>query len=122
MSYTVAPPAVNPWEVALVASQALQVLRLDVGDPDAPRVAELAETACDLIDTDLDRTDPLTIIAAPLLTAAVEVTIELYRRKDAPFGVLDSWSADGTAVRIPADPLRAHRAVLSRYKQREGVA
>lgn len=121
---TVAAPAANPWDTADVAAQAMAVLRLEAGDPDEGRILEHAATAADKIDGHLDLVDPYEdgMIPGAVIAVAVSVTVELYRRKDAPFGILDSWSADGVFARVPSDPLRMHEAVLSRYKRRQGIA
>lgn len=121
---TVTAPAANPWDTADIAARAMAVLRLDQSDQDAGRIREHAATACDKIDGYLDLTEPYPADAIPgaVQETAVSVTVELYRRKDAPFGILDSWSADGVFARVPSDPLRMHEAVLSRYKARQGVA
>jgi hypothetical protein len=115
-------PASHPWDVELVLAGALDVLRLEADDPDADRVASCVLAATDLIDQWLDYAEPLLDLPADLEVAAVNVTVELFRRKDAPFGVTDSWSVDGAVVRISSDPLRGSRALLRPFKSRRGVA
>ena len=56
-----------------------------------------------------------------LVQAAVELTVEVYRTKDAPWGVLDAWSADTVPVRISSDRLRSIRSLAIPYKERLGV-
>ncbi len=121
---TVVGPAANPWDTSDIAARAMEVLRLDPADRDAARILDHAATAADRIDGYLDLLDPFPADSIPgaVQEVAVSVTVELYRRKDAPFGILDSWSADGVFARVPSDPLRMHEAVLSRYKRRQGVA
>jgi hypothetical protein len=52
----------------------------------------------------------------------VQVTVELYRRKDAPFGVLNSWSENDVGpVRIGTDPLKGVEHLLAPYAHRYGV-
>jgi hypothetical protein len=118
----VTPPAANPWDTAEIAAQALAVLRLDPADQDAARIAELAVEATELVDGYLDLEAPYDVIPSLVEGSAVTVTVELYRRKDAPFGVSDAWSADGGVVRVSSDPLRGVRGLLGRYKGRWGVA
>lgn len=118
--------AIPTWvDPAQVLVDVLDVLRIDPTDDDADRIEQLIPTAADLIETFLDRdTDPLP--AAPPMhplvrTGMTNVTIELFRRKDAPFGVLNAWSADEGPVRITTDPLRGVRKILLPLKQRFGV-
>jgi hypothetical protein len=51
----------------------------------------------------------------------VELNIEVYRTKDAPWGVLDAWSADTIPVRISSDRLRSIRSLVIPRKQRWGI-
>jgi hypothetical protein len=114
-------PAVWPFDKVRVLNDALAVLRLDIGDPDAERINDLVPVACALCEQELDAdVAPLTV-PEPVHTAAVHVTVELYRRKDAPFGVTDAWSTDGVPVRISSDPLRGARRMLWPYKARFGL-
>jgi hypothetical protein len=115
-------PAVQPWDTAEIASDALDILRLQPEDPDADRVVDAAVVACALVDQELDTAEPMDPIPAPVNYAAVLVTIELYRRKDAPFGVLNAWSVDDVLIRLSADTLRSVRRLLLPFKQRFGVA
>jgi hypothetical protein len=65
---------------------------------------------------------PIAATAEPVLVqAAVELTVEVYRTKDAPWGVLDAWSADTMPVRISSDRLRSVRTMLTPYKARFGI-
>lgn len=128
MSYIaplVAPPAVNPWDVEDIALRALDVLRLDPSDMDAARINTKAVEAVALIDNELDMVLPYlgyTAIPAPVIGAAVTLTVELFKRKDAPGGITDSWSADGTFLRLSADVLKGVRSTLAPYVERRGVA
>ena len=54
-------------------------------------------------------------------TAMTNLTIELYRRKDAPFGVLNAWSPDEVAVRISSDPMRGIVHILLPLKKKFGI-
>jgi hypothetical protein len=122
---TVTPPAANPWDLAEVTTRALDVLRLDPADADAGRVGEAAAQAVALVDAELDMPDPYSTasgIPAPVLEAAVNLTVEGYRRKDAPFGLTDSWSADGAYLRLSADVMKSTKSQLRPYKARRGVA
>lgn len=118
----VTTPAPLPWELEDIVARALDVLRLDPTDADAERIELAAVEATTLIEQSLDLHESPTTIPAPVVGAAVQVTIELYRRKDAPFGVTDAWSVDGSIVRLSSDPLKGVWPSISRYRGRWGVA
>jgi len=122
----VAPPVSLPWDHALVLEDVLAVLRLDADDPDAPRVADAALASTAMIDAYLDYALSPWITAAeipePINRAATNLAVELFRRKDAPFGRADSWSVDGAAYILSADVFKGVRSILSRYRARRGLA
>ena len=119
---SVTPPVANVWDVNDITAQALAVLRMDDTDVDAGRVADAADVATVRLDAYLDAVDPIDTTTMPDVTqAAVELTIEVYRTKDAPWGVLDAWSADTVPVRISSDRLRSIRSLVIPRKQRFGV-
>lgn len=105
-------------------ADALLVLRLPGTDVDKQRLEQSVATACELITAALDRPDDDPVVGAPsaLRTAHYMVAIELYRRKDAPFGVLNAWSPDEGSVRINTDPLRGVYHMILPYKRGFGVA
>ena len=118
----VAPPAANVWDVNDIAGQALAVLRMDGTDVDAGRVEDAVDVATRRIDGYLDAVTPIDTTTEPeLVQAAVELSIEVYRTKDAPWGVLDAWSADTVPVRISSDRLRSIRSLVITHKERFGV-
>ena len=121
----VVAPAVLPWDLPAIVADALDVLRLDPSDEDADRIATAATTATALLEQRLDlETSPWMSSAelpAPLTTAATNLTVELYRRKDAPFGVTDAWSVDGALVRLSSDVLRGVGALVAPYRGRRAV-
>jgi hypothetical protein len=123
---TVTGPAPLPWDVAAIADAALDVLRLDQTDTDADRVTAAAVQATALIDAHIDADvapwDDPADVPAPVTGAAVNLTVELYRRKDAPFGVADSWSTDGFPVHLSPDTLKGVASMLAPYVERRGVA
>lgn len=122
---TVVGPAVNPWDIESITAQALGVLRLDPSDMDAARIATKATEAAWLIDQQLDMVTPYATadaIPTAIVGAAVTLTVELYRRKDAPGGITDSWTADGSFLRLSADVLKGVRSTIQPAKQRWGVA
>lgn len=115
------PPA---WaDVPTIADAALTVMRRTLTDPDRAMVERYALTAALLVDDYLDRGEvPFTEAPAPVLDATVQVTIELYRRKDAPFGVLNNWSdSDIGPVRVPVDWSKGVEYLLDPYAWRFGV-
>lgn len=114
------PPATNLWDVDRIVARALEVLRLGTDDPDTPRVYDAAQAACPLIDVYVDHVEPAAV-SQLMETAAVQITIELYRSKDAPFGVIDAWSQDMVAFRIPRDRLAGVLSLLDPSKTRWGV-
>lgn len=119
---SVSPPAANTWDIADIGTQALAVLRMENDDVDAGRVEDAAEVATVRLDGYLDAVTPIDTATMPdLVQAAVELTVEVYRTKDAPWGVLDAWSADTVPVRISSDRLRSIRGLVIPRKERFGV-
>jgi hypothetical protein len=121
---------VPAWcDAPVVYADALGVLRLNASDPDAARLAEHVNVAAALVDAWLDRPaeDPLPPVSdtEPMNPLArygcTNVTIELYRRKDAPFGVLNAWSPDELVTRINTDPIRGSFHILLPLKGGWGV-
>jgi hypothetical protein len=125
-SPSVAPPASLPFDPPAVTGAALDILRLDPADEDAARIAGGTLQAIALVEQRLDlEVSPwadAAALPAPVEGAAVLLTVELYRRKDAPFGVTDSWSVDGAAFRITSDVMRGVDSMLAPYRGRRGVA
>jgi hypothetical protein len=87
----------------------LEVLRLKPDDVDAAVLERCTVAASDLMAHAFDRSDDDPLPDPPpdyVNRFAVTVSIRLYRAKDAPFGVVDTWSLDGVGpVRLPKDPL-----------------
>lgn len=90
--------AAPPWSqnVTEIVDRAAAVMRLDPSDPDVVlRLPLAAEVACELINDYLDRGPAIFTsddVPEAVMGAATQTTIELYRRKDAPFGVVSGWS------------------------------
>lgn len=125
MSYVgplVAPPAVNPWDADALIDRVRSVLRLASGDVDDEALGHAVAEACALIDDELDLVTPFVVIPVLLEGAAVDLAVERYRRKDAPFGVADAWSIDGGLVRLSSDPMKGVRGLCAPYKARRGVS
>lgn len=107
-----------------IAARALAVLRLGTGDVDVPAVETSAVAALLLIDDFLDRRDDPVIAPAPapLTAAAVQTTVRLYRSKDSPFGILQSWSeSDIGPVRVPEDWVKGVESLIRPYAHRYGA-
>ena len=106
-------------------NDALTILALPTSAANQNMLRPFAESACQLISNFLDRLTPFGapgVAPAPLRTAHAQVTCELYRRKDAPFGVLNAWSQDEVAVRIGNDALAGVKPSILPYKERWGLA
>lgn len=103
---------------------ALEAMRMSSpSEPDMLRVSVAANVAGELIDARLDRVTELPILTpTPLLAAAVEVTIVMFRRKDAPFGTAGGWADNTIATPIYSDPLEGVMPMLAPYRERLGVA
>ena len=131
---------VGSWHEAYaeIAAAALEQQRLTDDDMDAERVTSKVPAACMAIDLDLElRAAPgrvfyvvggVTVITyAPgdvpptVLEAAVQLTVELYRRKDAAFGVLNAWSPTGEALRISRDQLAGVESLLAPWREGWGI-
>lgn len=126
MSVTIGSPG---WLAQLipaddVAARAMAVLRMQPGDADQERITQAAASALEKIEGYLDRdADPI-VDPAPetIIQAATQVTIEAYRRKDAPFGVLNTWAeADYGPIRIGPDWVKGVETDLWSYRGSFGV-
>lgn len=139
------PAAVaGSWHDAIpaIASAALEQLRVTEADLDAGRIARKTPAACTAIDLYLELRAldnylapipgrvtytyggvPVTAYAAgeappDVLEAAVQLAVELYRRKDAAFGVL---TAGVEPTRISADALRGVTSLLAPWREGFGI-
>ena len=115
---TVAPPALLPLDAQTLADAALAVMRLPDDDVDAGRILDAASVAIELVSAELDFAEAPATVPVGVSDAAVMLTVELYRRKDAPFGVTDSWTVDGASVRVSSDVMRGVRSQLAKYRSR----
>lgn len=122
-----------------IADAARTMLRLNPSDPDVPRLPGCAQAACSALDHRLnlkahpDR--PLLTVGgdtwstyavddapADVVTAAVQLTGELFRRKDAPFGVLNAASANAVPMYISRDQLAGVDSLIAPYVEGWGFA
>lgn len=104
----------------VIAAAAMAILDLPTGDPATDQVEAAATSALLLVDGYLGTPDepwPVPSTApGPVTEATVLVTVELFRRKDATFGVLNTWaSADFGPVRISTDWLKGVESMLHPY-------
>ena len=125
---TAAAPDVSVWwDPAAVSAAALAQLRLTDADVDAGRIVAAVGPAGQSINQYLDRdpVDAYTVATAPpqLQDAIVQVTVDLYRRKDAR-----SSNLDGSMMILPpwqppaVDALSGVRSLLAPFRARRGVA
>jgi hypothetical protein len=122
-----------------IAELARGLLRLAPNDPDRGRLPGAALAACSTIDHRLNlKTHPdrpvLTVgghtwstyavdDAPPdVVTAAVQLAGELFRRKDAPFGVLNAASANAVPMYVSRDQLAGVDSLIAPYVEGWGFA
>jgi hypothetical protein len=114
------------WQICHdeIVARAMSAMRMDhASDPDRQWLSECAIAIGHRIDAYLDRCTPLPVYTpAPILYAAVEGTVVLYRRKDTPFGTTGGWADNAVSTPIYSDPLEGLYPMLAPYKERLGVA
>jgi hypothetical protein len=106
--------------IGRVRDGALYLLKLTGDSPDAGRVSDLAELCLELIHDRIGATVYYdeTTVPLPIVEAGAVATSEMYRRKDAPFGIVNAWSEDGASIRISRDPLAGVEYLLAPYRLR----
>lgn len=131
MTYALAPVppplADGGWnDPAITMRNVLTTLRMDDGDQEIPIVTAAMSAAVAIIDQFLDRVTPLPgpPPPPPVQQATEQLTIELYRRKDAPFAMLNATLPEQD---VPLDisatgMLQPVAALLRPYRQRRGLA
>lgn len=99
-------------------------LRVTTQDPDAAAILASIQAAAALIDQYLDRTDPLPAPPPqPVQVALEQLSIELYRRKDAPFALLNATVPEDVAVDITGQAaLQSVAPLIQPWRQRWGFA
>lgn len=115
MATTARDASAIAWaDAQAIADAAMQLMSMDpTTDPDTDAVLAAAQTALELIDNYMGNPELPVPTPTPILDAAVLVTVETYRRKDATFGVLNNWtSADFGPVRISTDWLKAVESMV----------
>lgn len=127
----VLPPPVPPiddesWvDAATTYENVLRSLRLEADDPDAQVVMAAMTAAVSVINQWLDRDVvlPGPPPPAPVQQALEQLTIELYRRKDAPFYSLNATVPEDVEVDISGTgTIQTVAPLLQPYKRRWGFA
>lgn len=134
-------PVTGSWhdQAPEIADAARTLLRLAVNDPDLNRLPGCARAACSSIDhwtNLLEHPDRVQLTVggqtwwswsvddAPpdAVTAAEQLTAELFRRKDAPFGVLNAASANSVPMYVSRDQLAGVLSLIAPYREGFGFA
>ena len=103
-------------------------LRMSESDPDVDWLSRLSMAIMARVDAHLDGAtpfdaDPATVaIPDPVLEACVTALVEAYRRKEAAFGIVGAFDANGVAMRVSRDWLDPVYATLQPYRQQFGLA
>jgi len=123
-----------------VAAEAASRLRMAGTDPDLSGLEQLARGGMRAVDERLgllpatgrmfyavSDVDALTCYAPDrvppdVLEAATQLTVELYRRRDAPFGISNAWSPSGEPLRISRDQLAGVESLLQPHMEGWGFA
>jgi hypothetical protein len=91
-----------------------------VGAPesDATYVEACYEEATELVTAFVGSSEPVIAIPDNVLERAIlETGSELYHRRQAPNGISQFASLDGTPIRIARDPMTGAYPILQRYVQ-----
>ncbi len=131
MTVTLPGPSIQAptWLDPTVADQVLATMHLKDTDPDVDVAKAGVAVAAQLIDTYVgvglmplvpaaDGADPDAPLLAPepVQQAVVIVGVEMYRRRDAAFGVLNAYAqSDFGPVRISTDWLKGVESILRPY-------
>ena len=127
MSVTLPGPSMGTpaWLDPAIADQALATMHLKPGDPDAEVAKAGVGVAAQLVDTYVGvgsmptrepNTDGLELAPEPVQQAVLIVGVEMYRRRDAAFGVLNAYNqSDFGPVRISTDWLKGVESLLRPY-------
>lgn len=108
------PTTSTTWPTAaIVADAAMRSMGMSTADQHRPDVEHAASSAIDLVQRYLGNDELPDVLPSPIFDALVIVTVELYRRKDAAFGVLNTYtSADFGPVRVSTDWLKGVESLL----------
>jgi hypothetical protein len=108
------------WLDPTLPDQVLAAMHLKPTDPDADVAKAGAEVAAQLIDTYVGVGSMPTgadgLAPAPVQSATLIVGVEMYRRRDAAFGVLNAYAqSDFGPVRISTDWLKGVESIIRPY-------
>ena len=135
-----APDSGTWYDLALdIAESARTLMRLNTADPDVGRLTGNALAACSVIDhrlnllAHIDRpvvtvgghtwnTYAVDDVPPDVMTAAQQLASELFRRKDAPFGILNAASANAVPMYVSRDVLVGVDTLLAPYVEGWGFA
>lgn len=126
--YTIPPFVDTSWRNdSQAANDAALILRLPAGSVDGQWLLQCAGAAGDAICLELDRLDPIPGIIPgfppnALRNAHARATVNEFRSKDAPNGVVNSWAPDDAAEIVAGDCLVGVRPLIRPYKARWGCA
>lgn len=120
----------EPWngDPQFLVDQAVHQLRMTEQDPDLDWLWRLSAAIMARIADHLDAVvpfdaDPAAVaIPDPITEACISALVEAYRRKEAAFGIIGAWDANGVAMRVSRDWLDPVYAALQPYRQRFGLA
>jgi phage gp36-like protein len=107
-----------------LVSVARKLLNMRDTDPDNATLQRQVMAAIEAVQRYLgfDFRDPMNAPISDVVTESCAfVLIELYRRKDANFGIVGSYSEDAVAVRISADWLAGHLPQLAPLRRGWGL-
>jgi hypothetical protein len=121
-----APPLDDQsWvDLSLTYESVLLTLRITTADPDAAQIMFCIQAAASLIDQYLDRVTPLPQPPPqPVQTALEQLAVELYRRKDAPFSILNATVPEDVPVDITGTAaIQSVAPLIQPWRQRWGFA
>lgn len=118
------PDETEWWDLETTTANVLAQLRFESTDVDVGRITMLVPAAGALVNQFLDRHTVLpTPVPTPVQTSLEQVTIELYRRKDAALvSSTSGYTSDSIAERYgAADPLAEVAPLLTPWRQRWGA-
>jgi hypothetical protein len=118
---------VPPWDgdPMYLVSIARKLLNMRDTDPDNATLQRQVMAAIEAVTRYLgfDFRLPAEAPISDVITESCALTlVELYRRKDANFGIVGTYSEDGVATRISADWLAGHLPQLAMLRRGWGLA
>lgn len=120
----------EPWngDPQFLVDQAVHQLRMTEQDTDLDWLRRLSAAIMARVAAHLDEAvpfdaDPAAVaIPDPVTEACITALVEAYRRKEAAFGIIGAFDANGVAMRVSRDWLDPVYAALQPYRQRFGLA